>query len=210
MQVNDEQTFNTEQVARKLDRVRAPLPMRQVREALNYTANSIGERVRELREEAGLSQAALAAEVSELLEGRWHQTAVAKVEAGTRPLKLDELLALTLVFRLSSPSALLTARTGDLLELMLSVAAQTERHRIEILERVLRSVTEGLEGLGLRVEPLVERFREQVNTPADDLYRLTEDVERRIDADRDELEGHRQELGDWLSRRLDAERGSDD
>lgn len=164
-----------------LNRVRAPLPMKQVKEALSDTAENLGRRVRELREHAGLSQAALASEVSDLVRGKWHQTAVAKVEAGTRPLKVEELLALTFVFRQSSPTGLISSRTDDLLELMLNLCVETERLRTRLGERLLCDV---LERIGVQpsiVDEALRAYRGAVPTPAKDLAKSVDRSESALD-----------------------------
>ena len=57
-----------------------------------------GRRLRQLREEVGSSQQAIADTVNDRLALRWHQTTVAKTEAGQRPIRLREADALAGVF----------------------------------------------------------------------------------------------------------------
>lgn len=75
-------------------------------------ADSVGPRLRALRREKSLSQAKLAVLVNYLTGWTWHQTTVQKIEAGTRPISLDELDALASALGIP-PVHLLTA-AGDL------------------------------------------------------------------------------------------------
>lgn len=61
--------------------------------ALKQAAIDFGRRVKDLRRSEGLTQAQLAERLSQW--GRsYHQTTVAKLEAGTRPTSLEELIPL--------------------------------------------------------------------------------------------------------------------
>ena len=58
--------------------------------------------MRELREAAGLSQAQLAERLDEVGEfGSWSQALISGLEIGTRRLKVDQLLDLCAVFRVT-------------------------------------------------------------------------------------------------------------
>lgn len=69
-------------------------------QVLKEASIEFGRRVKELRKAAGLTQAELAERL-----GRWgksyHQTTVAKLEAGTRPTNLDELMPLAVALGVS-------------------------------------------------------------------------------------------------------------
>lgn len=69
-------------------------------QALKQAALEFGRRVRRLRKEAGLTQKELADRI-----GQWgrsyHQTTVAKIESGTRPTSLDELIPLSVALGVS-------------------------------------------------------------------------------------------------------------
>ena len=54
---------------------------------------SIGERLKKLREERGMTQAELAAKV-----GTCQQTMIASIEAGTKPMPLGTAIALSDIF----------------------------------------------------------------------------------------------------------------
>lgn len=63
-------------------------------EVLRQAAVDFGRRVKKLRKDAGLTQADLAERLSQW--GRsYHQTTVAKLESGTRPTSLEELIPLS-------------------------------------------------------------------------------------------------------------------
>jgi transcriptional regulator with XRE-family HTH domain len=64
--------------------------------------NVYGKRLKSLRERAGWTQPALAELINRVRpEWRWHQTTIAKIEAGSRSLKLEDLLAYAEVFGLT-------------------------------------------------------------------------------------------------------------
>lgn len=69
-------------------------------QALKQAATEFGQRVRQLRKAAGLTQQQLADRLSQW--GRsYHQTTVAKLEAGTRPTTLEELIPLSVALGVS-------------------------------------------------------------------------------------------------------------
>lgn len=53
-----------------------------------------GQRVRATREQLGFAQEHVAALMRSLHGVQWHQTTVAKIEAGTRPVKLSEAVGI--------------------------------------------------------------------------------------------------------------------
>lgn len=66
-------------------------------EHVTYSPQAIGERVRALRHAGRYTQAGLAREMAE--RGfAWYPTTVARVEAGQRPVSLEEAAALTALF----------------------------------------------------------------------------------------------------------------
>jgi transcriptional regulator with XRE-family HTH domain len=65
----------------------------QQRQEVAELDRAVGALLREVRERRGLSQADIVRAVEERGVA-WHQTTVAKIEAGTRPLKASEALAL--------------------------------------------------------------------------------------------------------------------
>lgn len=66
----------------------------------------LGVRVKDRRQELGRSQQAVAAAMRRFGHP-WHQTTVAKTEAGTRPLTLSEAASLAMVLRFPSVESLL-------------------------------------------------------------------------------------------------------
>jgi len=96
--------------------------------------------VRAFRERAGMPQAELAARVNEeagLTEGRlWRQSTVARVEAGTQPLRLDEADAVARIFGV--PVARLTWATGE------AAAVMAGEHAISVLRQAFGEAAEGI------------------------------------------------------------------
>jgi transcriptional regulator with XRE-family HTH domain len=63
---------------------------------IQVTDESIGQRVKEIRRARKVSQAGLALAMG-VMGYHWHQTVIAKIEAGTRSLKLTEAVLLAQV-----------------------------------------------------------------------------------------------------------------
>ncbi len=74
-------------------RARRPRPVPLPPRTSGTAEQDVGERVRRLRLERGWSQAELAARVSSALPN-WAQTTVAKTEAASRPIRVNEAAAL--------------------------------------------------------------------------------------------------------------------
>jgi transcriptional regulator with XRE-family HTH domain len=72
---------------------------------------AFGARMRQVRERNGVSQGSLAANLIIMHGISWHQTTVAKVEAGERPIRLGEAVAVAEV--LGVPLATLVLGDGD-------------------------------------------------------------------------------------------------
>lgn len=68
--------------------------MEDVREYVAGLDRAFGARVRAVRERKGLSQNAMSLHMQVVHGFPWHQTTVAKTEAGERPIKLAEAVAL--------------------------------------------------------------------------------------------------------------------
>ncbi len=68
--------------------------MEDAREYVAGLDRAFGARVREVRERRGLSQHQVSLEMQVFHGFPWHQTTVAKTEAGERPIKLAEAVAL--------------------------------------------------------------------------------------------------------------------
>lgn len=69
------------------------------RQWLEELPAEIGKTVRDARKSLGLSQTDLADQMTALGQS-WHQTTAAKVEAGTRPIRFSEAIALSLVLQM--------------------------------------------------------------------------------------------------------------
>lgn len=61
----------------------------------------LAENIRWARERAGLSQEQLAEQMREVAGYGWHQQTVARTETGTRPVRADEMVALSDVLNVS-------------------------------------------------------------------------------------------------------------
>lgn len=59
---------------------------------------TFGQRVRDIRQQLGLSQRQVATMMASTHGTPWHQTTVAKTETGERPVKLSEAVALATAF----------------------------------------------------------------------------------------------------------------
>ncbi|MGJ9426848.1 helix-turn-helix domain-containing protein [Nesterenkonia halotolerans] len=108
--------------------------------ALREAAQEFGRRVKRLRKDAGLTQQELADRL-----GQWgrsyHQTTVAKLESGTRPTTLEELIPLSVALGVSqreffqdpSPNERAERKVREaeqeLLELRSQVSATRDRYR---------------------------------------------------------------------------------
>ena len=102
---------------------------------------TFGRRIREERERRRWPQQHLATSLSALYGHAWHQTTVAKVEAGERPVKLAEAVAL---------AALLHMPLGDLLD---DDAAPAERPNVDLAVAELA-----------RLESQIARRRDELQT----------------------------------------------
>ncbi len=100
----------------------------------------VGQRVRELREARAWSQSDLA----HALEQRgltWHQTTVAKVEAGRRTIKASEALALAYALQIPVEKLLDPDNLDQFLDANFFAGQQTELRRLELyLERRQREM----------------------------------------------------------------------
>lgn len=131
---------------------------------------TFAKRLRELREWLGVSQADLARRMTEL-GFRMHQTAVAKIERGERPLRLDEAGALA--YLLDTDLSLMTGplRTGDPAQLLVRELERSTAH-IEESSRLSRVLTEELD----RVVDLRRRLLSQM----DELVARNREAEKRL------------------------------
>lgn len=106
--------------------------------ALDHEAR-MGRRMQMLREERGWSQADLAERLAEV---GWpvHQTTVAKLEAGRRPLRVAEVYALSLIFRIPAASFfyLSTETESPGMAYMQERQQEVDRQLAETRENLLR------------------------------------------------------------------------
>ncbi|MGD7707257.1 helix-turn-helix domain-containing protein [Microlunatus sp. Y2014] len=170
MTVDDGDEAMVEQLEGALNRVRARPPRDMARQLVESVPLATGERIRQRRSELGLSQEALAREVTELLPGKavWHQTVVGKVETGKRPLKVDELAALAIV--LGEMSLTTLVGTDDLRQFLTVQYVETERRRIAFgRELTLRTLRQVAPDEAERYEAFVNEQIDTMPTPRADL-----------------------------------------
>lgn len=136
---------------------------------------TVARMVRRLREQRRLSQAELARRMK--AQGlSWHQVTVGRTESGTRPLRLDEAIALAAIFEVELPVLYREP-----------VEERQERRRVNIQNAI--AVAEGqlqedLEYM-LRTEVGVEGYRKRVTTLS---HVIAETREKLLTAERDKEE----------------------
>ncbi len=129
----------------------------------------MGERLRVLRISKGWSQAELATRMAGRDE-RWTQSTVAKTEAATRPIRLNELAALAETFNVplaelvGSASDTSLGEEGHLRALILEDATLRARRRevqrqIEALDHELEVIEDELDRVGHEVHEAVRSRR---------------------------------------------------
>ena len=131
-----------------------------------------GRRLRKLRTGTGMSQTEVASQVSALGHHQLHQTAIAKIEAGTRPLRLDEAFDIAHVFNLE-PWEMFHVTADDLLGDVPDLRA-----RILQLEDLIRVADEQIEVARLETGAALKQrtmFRQEL-----------EAARRRLEAQQDE------------------------
>ena len=113
--------------------------MEERRQPYEWWEKMFGQRVREWRKARNWSQEYLAEELN--LHGfDMHQTTVAKIERGTRPLRVSEAVAIASIF--SVPVLSVFYGPGPETE---SVTQQAMREHMELLEKQAQSAQERLE-----------------------------------------------------------------
>lgn len=109
-----------------------------MRAAMLELEKAMIEKFKVLREEHGLSQAELSARLAELGMDM-HQTTIAKLEAGKRPLRVAEMFALSHVFRMP-PGAVffmpVSAKMLDGMEELQQAFAEEQRNAREVREHL--------------------------------------------------------------------------
>jgi len=96
-----------------------------------------GRRMRSVREQRGLSQQALVAMLCGLGITHWHQTTVGKVEAGTRPVRLAEAMAVAQLFDMTLDE-LLEDPAGGLSRSRHSRQLLARRSELAVIESMLQ------------------------------------------------------------------------
>lgn len=106
------------------------------RELLGELARTTGQQLRAQRERLGLSQREVAEQVSELLPDPWRQTTVAKVEAGSRPLRWVEVWALAWVLDTYDVRALADHDGSVVRELNVHARGNTAERLMELMHQI--------------------------------------------------------------------------
>lgn len=150
-----------------------------------YEADSLPEaelaqRLRGLRTHRRWSQADLAEHMSSRYGLRWHQTTVAKIEAGQRPIGLNEAAALARIFDITGTELLmpLTSREDNGNERP-EILKQAQ-HRYDALEAELAHWINQQAAARTQVQRLSadrERAVQQMERLANELKRITEQYE---------------------------------
>jgi transcriptional regulator with XRE-family HTH domain len=103
---------------------------------LGDLAHTTGRQVRTRRERLGLSQRQVAERVSDLLPDPWRQTTVAKVEAGSRPLRWAEVWALAWVLDIYDVRALADEDGAVVKALNVHARGNTAERLLELMEQI--------------------------------------------------------------------------
>lgn len=122
----------------------------KLRDGMLQLERRLCEKFKILRKERGWSQA----ELSERMAGYGfdlHQTTIAKLEAGTRPLRVAEMYALSHIFQMPPGAVFFMAssdREVDGMDQLTEQIAEIERQRDEMQSMLLRQIEQTVEILG--------------------------------------------------------------
>jgi len=111
---------------------------------LEAMAGDIGRTVRRRREALGWSQADLAEQMTALGQS-WHQTSAAKVEAGSRPIRWNEAVALALVLGFPRVDSIL-GEASPVPNLVLEMFVSREEERTQASVEETRSLVMRTQG----------------------------------------------------------------
>ncbi|MEV8615673.1 helix-turn-helix transcriptional regulator [Amycolatopsis sp. NPDC051373] len=113
----------------------------------------IGLKIRELRIERGWSQTTVADRMRNL-GFDLHQTAIAKIESGKRPIRANEVYALALVFGLPIQALWYLPVAGE------PRSVEMLRHELEEVDKHIETMNESLQTLiGVYADAQTERMR---------------------------------------------------
>lgn len=178
-----------------------------------------GDRVRSLRLQAGLSQAAFA----ELLTTSGlpiTQQTVAKIEAGRRPTSVGELAVIAKVFGMGMTDLLAVvdeALGAGATHYRLSILAQLEKEQEETdgsspeVSRMLKDVGAGVDRMAAKIaaqEHQAKTFITEYNEFTERIAKRMAEAEASVEALKGQL-GHADNELHKIGRRLDGEDGSD-
>ncbi|MCE3555136.1 helix-turn-helix domain-containing protein [Pseudonocardia sp. RS11V-5] len=124
-----------------------------------------GRRLRALREERGLSQQHV---VNALLEhgiANWHQTTVAKIEAGTRPVRLSEAMACASLFDLTVDEMLIDPESEEARDRW-SRELSARRRELDLVEQLLLQRRREIEDAQARLEDVAENRQQDPGASA--------------------------------------------
>lgn len=100
-----------------------------------------GRRVRQVREELGIAQDGLAEMMRTTYGVQWHQTTVARIEAGTRPVKLAEAVWISHAFAVDLHTLL------DMVPYVERSRDAQQRARRDEVQRIIRQAQHRLDEL---------------------------------------------------------------
>jgi transcriptional regulator with XRE-family HTH domain len=154
----------------------------------------LAQRLRGLRAQRRWSQADLAQLMSDGYGLRWHQTTIAKIEAGQRPIGLNEAAALAQVFEIPGSELLMPflGRRDDADELraredeLRARSAAVERELISLIEQQtaarqrVQTVSEERERAVRRIEALAAALRD-ITEQYEDAQKQHQDLSARLE-----------------------------
>lgn len=150
---NDEHQSTIEEQIRFLDAQiedQSAVSRDKLRDGMLQLERRLCEKFKILRKERGWSQA----ELSERMAGYGfdlHQTTIAKLEAGTRPLRVAEMYALSHIFQMPPGAVFFMARSDrevDGMDQLTEQIAEIERRRDETQSMLMRQLEQTVEILG--------------------------------------------------------------
>ncbi|MFI6078892.1 helix-turn-helix domain-containing protein [Actinoplanes sp. NPDC051343] len=155
-----------------------------VHESDSLPETELAQRLRPLRTQRGWSQAELAQHMSEQYGLRWHQTTIAKIEAGQRPIGLNEAAALANEFDITGTELLMPFATRQEEADELRVREEQLRERSLAVEEELTRLIERQAAARGQVEKLAGDRDEAVQRVASLAATLRQITEQHEDAQR--------------------------
>ncbi len=167
---------------------------------LEEMARDIGKTIRRRREALGWSQADLAEQMTALGQ-TWHQTSAAKVEAGSRPIRWNEAVALALVLGFPRVDSILgEASPVPSFVLDMFVSREEARTRASVEEtRALVMRTQGQAAVEV-FDELMAKGRADFRVPPAKIGADSSDLERTIESLRNKASWEMDAIRELLKR----------